>query len=199
MVIRVVFCCIDCCLCCLESCMKFISRNAYIQTAIHGGGFCTGCKEAFFAIARNIYSIGAVSVISGRFICCYIYIYLRYFTTLTITTIHHPHPHPHSHHNLTTPTHTHILTITTIITTIGLGLVVGKIWICVTVGLASFYWFTKSYSNNLHSLVAPTIFVMILAYITARYPPWPPLVPLCTLATLVMTWWCLLTHSLLIY
>lgn len=112
-IIRVVFCCVDCCLACLECCMKFISKNAYIQTAIHGGGFCSGCKEAFFVIARNILSIGAVSVVSG------------------------------------------------------LGLLVGKIWICGVVGMAAFYWFTVSYQSNLRDLVAPTVLVMIIAYITA--------------------------------
>ena len=64
-VARVIFCCVDCCLCCLEKCLKFVSKQAYIQTAIHGSNFCTGAKDAFFTIARNIFSIGAVSVISG--------------------------------------------------------------------------------------------------------------------------------------
>ena len=64
-VARVVFCCVDCCLYCLEKCMKFISKQCYIQTAIHGSSFCTGCKDAFFTVARNIFSVGAVSVVSG--------------------------------------------------------------------------------------------------------------------------------------
>jgi choline transporter-like protein 2/4/5 len=65
LVARTVFCCVDCCLCCLEKCLKFISKQCYIQTAIHGSSFCTGCKDAFFTVARNIFSVGAVSVVSG--------------------------------------------------------------------------------------------------------------------------------------
>jgi len=60
-----VCCCIHCCLWCIECCLKFISRNAYIQTAIHGTSFCTSCKEAFFILARNILRIGALHVVSS--------------------------------------------------------------------------------------------------------------------------------------
>ena len=49
----------------LEKCLKFISRQAYIQTAIHGSSFFTGCKDGFFLVARNIFSVGAVAVVSG--------------------------------------------------------------------------------------------------------------------------------------
>jgi len=45
--------------------LKFVAKQAYIQTAIHGTNFCTGAKDAFFTIARNIFSVGAVSVVSG--------------------------------------------------------------------------------------------------------------------------------------
>jgi len=63
--VKVVFCCINCCLACMECCLKFISKNAYIQTAIHGTGFMTSCKSAFFTIARNIMRIGALATVSG--------------------------------------------------------------------------------------------------------------------------------------
>lgn len=63
-VAKVIFCCIDCCLWCLEKVLKFISKNAYIQTAIHGTKFLSSCKAAFFAIARNIARIGSVHVAS---------------------------------------------------------------------------------------------------------------------------------------
>ena len=33
--VRFACCCLQCCLCCLEKVLKFISKNAYIQTAIH--------------------------------------------------------------------------------------------------------------------------------------------------------------------
>jgi len=41
-VINALACCCQCCLVCLERCMKFISKNAYIQTAIFGHNFCEG-------------------------------------------------------------------------------------------------------------------------------------------------------------
>jgi hypothetical protein len=34
-ILKYTFCIVDCCLWCLEKCVKFISKNAYIQTAIH--------------------------------------------------------------------------------------------------------------------------------------------------------------------
>jgi len=64
-VVTFVFCWVNCCLWCIECCMKFISKNAYIQTAIHGTTFCTSCKNAFFLLARNILRIGALYVVSG--------------------------------------------------------------------------------------------------------------------------------------
>ncbi len=63
-VVKYVFCCINCCLLCLEKCMKYIAKNAYIQTAIHGSSFLVACKDAFFLIARNIFTVGAVAAVS---------------------------------------------------------------------------------------------------------------------------------------
>jgi len=45
-------CMLQCCLWCMEKCMKFINKNAYIQTAIFGVSFCPAAKKAFFLIAR---------------------------------------------------------------------------------------------------------------------------------------------------
>lgn len=44
--------------------MKFLNKNAYIQTAIFGYSFCTAAKKAFFLIARNIMRVAAVGVVS---------------------------------------------------------------------------------------------------------------------------------------
>lgn len=44
--------------------MKFLNKNAYIQTAIHGYSFCKSAKKAFFLIARNIMRVAAVGVVS---------------------------------------------------------------------------------------------------------------------------------------
>lgn len=61
---RVVFCCVNCCLCVLECCIKFISKNAYIQTAIYGTPFCESAKNTFSLIANNMLRIGAIMVTS---------------------------------------------------------------------------------------------------------------------------------------
>lgn len=58
-------CCCQCCLWCFEQCIKFLNKNAYIQTAIFGTPFCASAREAFFLILRNIARIGAVSYVSG--------------------------------------------------------------------------------------------------------------------------------------
>jgi choline transporter-like protein 2/4/5 len=63
--VRWACCCVQCCLWCVEKFLKFISKNAYIQTAIHGSSFCTGCREAFYEIARNIFRVGAIHVVGG--------------------------------------------------------------------------------------------------------------------------------------
>ncbi|CAM9740665.1 unnamed protein product, partial [Pylaiella littoralis] len=63
-ILQAVLCCVQCCLWCLEKCMKFLNKNAYIQTAIFGYSFCTAAKKAFFLIARNILRVMAVGVVS---------------------------------------------------------------------------------------------------------------------------------------
>mmetsp|Transcript_23549 Transcript_23549/g.51009 ORF Transcript_23549/g.51009 Transcript_23549/m.51009 type:complete len:660 (-) Transcript_23549:216-2195(-) len=62
---KAVLCCCQCCFYCLEKCMKFINKNAYIQTAIFGSSFCTSAKEAFFLILRNAARVAAISYVSG--------------------------------------------------------------------------------------------------------------------------------------
>lgn len=62
--VKIVFCCINCCLWCLETCLKFISKNAYIQTAIAGTPFCRSAANVFSLIANNMMRIGAILVTS---------------------------------------------------------------------------------------------------------------------------------------
>jgi hypothetical protein len=38
--LQMVLCAIQCYMWCLEKCMKFLNKNAYIQTAIYGYSFC---------------------------------------------------------------------------------------------------------------------------------------------------------------
>jgi hypothetical protein len=62
---RIILCCCQCFFCCMECCVKFMSKNAYIQTAIFSTSFCTSCRKAFFLIARNAARIAALSYVSA--------------------------------------------------------------------------------------------------------------------------------------
>mmetsp|Transcript_1386 Transcript_1386/g.3082 ORF Transcript_1386/g.3082 Transcript_1386/m.3082 type:complete len:161 (-) Transcript_1386:44-526(-) len=45
--------------------MKFLNKNAYIQTAIYGYSFCKAARKAFFLILRNVLRISAVAIVSS--------------------------------------------------------------------------------------------------------------------------------------
>ncbi len=62
---KFILCCIQCFLWCLEKIMRFLNKNAYIQTAIYGYSFCKAARSAFFLLLRNILRVGAVSLVSG--------------------------------------------------------------------------------------------------------------------------------------
>lgn len=53
-VARVLAGCLECVFKWIEEVMKFINRNAYIMTAVHGYNFCRSAKEAFSLLMRNI-------------------------------------------------------------------------------------------------------------------------------------------------
>jgi len=59
--------------------MRFINKNAYIQTAIFGSSFCGSCKEAFFLILRNAARVAAISYVSGGVV----FVGKVFITTLT--------------------------------------------------------------------------------------------------------------------
>ena len=59
--------------------MRFINKNAYIQTAIFGSSFCTSAKEAFFLILRNAARVAAISYVSGGVV----FVGKVFITTLT--------------------------------------------------------------------------------------------------------------------
>lgn len=61
---QAVLCAIQCFMWCMEKCMKFLNKNAYIQTAIFGTNFCSSAKAAFFLILRNVARIGACTMVS---------------------------------------------------------------------------------------------------------------------------------------
>lgn len=45
---------LQCCMWCFEKCLKFLTKNAYIQVALMGTNFCISAKNAFFIILRNM-------------------------------------------------------------------------------------------------------------------------------------------------
>ncbi|XP_077291052.1 choline transporter-like protein 1 [Arctopsyche grandis] len=65
-IIGIVKCC-QCCLCCFEKFLKYMSRNAYIETAIYGYGFCKSGQQAFKVLASNALRVFAINSV-GDFI-----------------------------------------------------------------------------------------------------------------------------------
>ncbi|CAB9497279.1 Choline transporter-like protein [Seminavis robusta] len=58
-------CCCQCCFCMLEACLRFMNKNAWIQTAIFGTSFCQSSRQAFYLMLRNAGRVGAVSYVSS--------------------------------------------------------------------------------------------------------------------------------------
>lgn len=48
-----VVCCVRGCVWCLDTCVKFISENAYIQVALNGSKFCEGAENVFYMMVRH--------------------------------------------------------------------------------------------------------------------------------------------------
>ena len=59
-----ILCCCQCCLWCFEKVVKFLNKNAYIQTAIFGTSFCRSAREAFSLIVRNAGKVASISYVS---------------------------------------------------------------------------------------------------------------------------------------
>eukprot|EP00035_Acanthoeca_spectabilis_P010305 m.182654 g.182654 ORF g.182654 m.182654 type:complete len:674 (-) comp14980_c0_seq1:5339-7360(-) len=57
-------CCCRCCLWCLEKCLRFINKNAYIETALYGIDFFSGCYRAVNTIMANILTFGAINFVA---------------------------------------------------------------------------------------------------------------------------------------
>lgn len=63
-VAKVILKVIHCCLWCVEKFMKFVNKNAYIQTAIMGHSFCKAARTSFTLLLKNVFRVTAVSVVS---------------------------------------------------------------------------------------------------------------------------------------
>ncbi|KAL3773532.1 hypothetical protein ACHAWO_000528 [Cyclotella atomus] len=55
---------LKCLLWCLEKCLKFVNKQAYIQTAMFSYSFCKASRMGFFLILRNAMRIGAAGIVS---------------------------------------------------------------------------------------------------------------------------------------
>lgn len=53
-VYKVVSCCVRCCLWCLDKYVKFITKNAFIQIALHSTSFCTSAFASFYLMIRHV-------------------------------------------------------------------------------------------------------------------------------------------------
>jgi choline transporter-like protein 2/4/5 len=45
--------------------MKFLNKNAYVQTAIFGTSFCKSSRQAFYLVVRNAARVAAISSVSS--------------------------------------------------------------------------------------------------------------------------------------
>ena len=62
-VYKAVSCCIRCILWCLDKYVKFITKNAYIQIALHNSNFCAAAWESFYLIIRHAGRFGSAAII----------------------------------------------------------------------------------------------------------------------------------------
>ena len=77
-IIKILLCCTSYLLACLDRCVKFITKNAYIQVALTNKNFCASAWNAFLLIVKNAMRFGAVSSVGAIFmfigrafiICC---------------------------------------------------------------------------------------------------------------------------------
>lgn len=57
--------CLACCAECFDSIIKYLSKHAYIETALHNTNFCNGCYESAALIMNNIGRIGVLHGIAN--------------------------------------------------------------------------------------------------------------------------------------
>lgn len=71
-VTKCIICCLRCCIWYLDYCVKFITKNAYIQIALTSNNFCWAAWQAFCLIVRNcarfaiISGIGTILMFLGK-------------------------------------------------------------------------------------------------------------------------------------
>lgn len=61
------FMCCQCCLGCFERILQYLTRNAYIETAIFGLSFCAAGRKAFSILSSNALRVFAINSV-GDFV-----------------------------------------------------------------------------------------------------------------------------------
>merc|ERR1711865_503413 len=64
-IVQCIFCMINYCLYCVEKCMKFITKNSYIQAVIWDLGFCEACISSFRFIFRDMGRMAAMGYVAN--------------------------------------------------------------------------------------------------------------------------------------
>jgi len=67
-VVQYVLKCLSCYMACFQRFIEFLNKNAYIQIALGGKGFCGAAKDAFMLIAGNPIRFSIVGGISSIFV-----------------------------------------------------------------------------------------------------------------------------------
>jgi choline transporter-like protein 2/4/5 len=67
-------------LCCLERCVKFITKNAYIQVALTSKNFCKSAMNGFLLVVKNALRFG----ITGSIGCIFMFIGKLFIIALTV-------------------------------------------------------------------------------------------------------------------
>eukprot|EP00762_Andalucia_godoyi_P006425 ANDGO_02906.mRNA.1 Choline transporter-like protein 2 len=62
--VKCLICYCQCCLSYLQRFLEFISKNAYVQTAVNGYSFCKAAKRAWSLICDNLARIGTVNFVA---------------------------------------------------------------------------------------------------------------------------------------
>jgi len=64
-IMKYIYCILQCIFTCIEKIMKYINKNAYIITAIHGTSYCSSANTVFHLLLRNILRVSAMNLVSS--------------------------------------------------------------------------------------------------------------------------------------
>jgi choline transporter-like protein 2/4/5 len=68
--VRCMLCYCSCCMAYVKRFLEFLSKNAYVETAIEGTSFCRAAKDVFKLILNNVLRVGTVNFIADFVTFC---------------------------------------------------------------------------------------------------------------------------------